>query len=65
MNVKSYTKGRTVKTVVLENVGNESKDEIREMAYRAAGETRESTFGTHVYEPPMDPTIVRVDIYTD
>jgi hypothetical protein len=46
-------------------VGNESKDEIREMAYRAAGETRESTFGTHVYEPPMDPTIVRVEIYTD
>lgn len=66
MNIKSYTKGRTVKTVTIENITTESNDAIRAMAYAHAGETPENCFGSNIARPALENNAIAVvTLYTD
>lgn len=66
MNMKSYTKGRTTKTVTIEGLTNETNDEIRAFAYACAGETAGNLFGSNIARPALgNDTIAIVTLYTD
>lgn len=58
-------RGRTMKTVRIIDVRDESDDEIVDLAIAAARETRSSLFGWGVRRYEITPTIVTVNLYTD
>lgn len=60
----TVTRGRTVKTVLVEGITDQSNDEIFEAATRGAGESRSSLFGWRLSRDLNDPTraVVTLDI---
>lgn len=62
MNIESYHRGRTVKTVLVGGVTDETDEQILAFAMKHAGEDKSSLFGTHVSHG--DET-TQVSLYTD
>lgn len=60
----TVTRGRTVKTVLVEGITDESNDEIFAAALRGSGETTSSIFGWRLSRDLNDPTraVVTLDI---
>ena len=57
--------GRTVKTVLVSEIRDESDEQIVDCAIRAARETRPSLFGWHVSRALDDSHRAVVSLYTD
>jgi hypothetical protein len=58
-------KGRTVKTVTIAGVHDETREEIIDLALEVARETRADLFGIRVTQSQIDPHSFEVALNTD